>query len=152
MLQYKISKYSNLIHKRKTSETKVQMYNQNNATKQQQNHTMRMCSLLHFCYHCSCDAMVDCGNIQNHGANVQPKQCNKTTTKSYNENVFITSLLLSVFMPCDGDCGHPFKDARSEVMNTFSLPLLKEATTNQYFCHRILNFTSNNQQYFILNY
>ena len=55
------------------------------------------------------------------------------TTKSYNENVLIASLLVSLFMQCNGDCGHPFIDARSEVMNTFSLTLLKEATTNQYF-------------------
>ena len=79
----------------------------------------------------------------------QPKQYNKTTTTSYNENVFITSLLLSLFMQCNTDCGHPFIDARSEVTNTFALRLLKEATTNQYFCHRILNFKTNNQQYFI---
>ena len=69
-----------------------------------------------------------------------------------NENVLITSLLVSLFMQCNGNCGHPFIDARSEVMNTFSLALLKEATINQYFCHRNKKFTTHNQPYLISNY
>ena len=79
-------------------------------------------------------------------------QHTKTTTKSYNENVFVTSLLLSLFMRCNGHCGHLFIDVRSEVTNTFSLPFLKEAMTNQIFLSEDLNFTTNNQQYQITIY